>query len=328
MKHLPEKLYAQEILDETEACELLLQFAEGALNDSQVSSLLSVYNMRSPSVAELKGFRKAMLLSCIVPQLDAANAVDIVGTGGDGKNTFNISTLSAIVVAAAGIQVVKHGNYAAGSVSGSSNVLEYLGYRFTADNSSLQKQLEQNKLCFLHAPFFHPAMKRAATARKELGIRTFFNLLGPVINPAQPGAQLLGVSRLSMVRLYQYLLENTVSKYHIVHALDGYDEISLTGKFKLVTRHTEQILTPADLGVEMVHAAALHAGNSVADAAKIFVDVLQCNAAIARQQVVIANSGFAIHCAHPEQTREACFDLAKDALLSGKAFRLFKKITQ
>jgi len=327
MKAILNKLYEYQSLDKQEAYEALLSIGNGDCNHAHITGLLSAFLMRKPTIEEFKGFQQAMMELCLPIDLSDFDVIDIVGTGGDGKNTFNISTLSAFVVAGAGVHVAKHGNYAASSVSGSSNVLEYLGYRFTDSTDVLRQQLEEYRICFLHAPLFHPAMKRVASIRKDLGIRTFFNLLGPIINPAQPKKQLLGVSQLEYARIYNYLLQDTNQDYTIVHALDGYDEISLTGNFKVLTKNTEAIITPAALGLDTIQPHEISGGDTIEDAANIFIKVLKGNGTLAQKQVVIANSGYAIHCAKPEISLADSLVMAAESLQSQKAYNIFKNLT-
>lgn len=284
--------------------------------------------MRQPTVEELHGFVEAIMESCIRIDLDAENAIDIVGTGGDGKNTFNISTLSSIVVAAAGIRVIKHGNYGSSSISGSSDVLEKLGYRFTNDESTLRRQLEAVNICFLHAPLFHPLMSKLKQVRKELNLQTVFNLLGPLTNPASPGKQMLGVSHQAHIRRYKYLLDETDKVYSIIHSMDGYDEISLTGGFKVTRKHETNLFYPEDIGMQKIAAQSIVAGDSVSDAVEIFLNILQGKGTSQQEMVVVANSAFAIQCVHPERDIALCIEIAKTALSSGKAYQVLNKIIE
>lgn len=326
MKQILETLYQYGSLNKEDAQSALAQLAGGSCNESQAASFLSAYMMRRPNVAELDGFRAAMMSSCIPLQLSRRDAIDIVGTGGDGKNTFNISTLSAIITAAAGVPVIKHGNYASSSVSGSSNVLEYLGYTFTGSEAALERQLEQANICFIHAPLFHPAMKEVATLRKNIGLRTFFNLLGPLVNPAQPQYQLLGVNSLETARMYHYLLQQTAHQYTIVHTLDGYDELSLTAAFKLISREKERLYEPEELGLPRLLPQSLGSGASVAEAAGIFVKVLTGTATAAQRAVVLANAALAIHTARPEHSFREGQEMAEESLDSLKAYQTFKTL--
>lgn len=326
MKQELEMLFRHETLSREQAKDILQRVLREDISPPLTASFLTVFNMRAPSVEELAGFRDALMETCLSPGLDAADAIDIVGTGGDGKNTFNISTLSALVVAGAGVRVVKHGNYASGSVSGSSNVLERIGYAFTSDGLQLARQLGEANICFLHAPLFHPSMSLVREIRKDLGVQTFFNLLGPLCNPARPGRQLLGVSHHQHIRRYQYLLEEMGTDYCIVHSLDGYDEVSLTGDFKIVRRDHAALLSPPDIGMPAILPRELEAGRSPGDA-RLFLDILKGNGTRQQELVVIANSAFAIQCASPGKDIHNCIELAERSLCSGKAYDTLKKLT-
>ncbi len=326
MQQVLKQIFNKETLNRATAYQALKYMSEGGYNETELAGFLSAFVMRQPTMDELAGFRDALLEECIPVNTGGIDAIDIVGTGGDGKNSFNISTLAAIVTAAAGFPVIKHGNYGASSVSGASNVLEYLGYRFPDHEAAVCRQLELNSISFLHAPLFHPAMKRFASVRKGLGVRTFFNLLGPLINPARPSKQLLGVSHLAAARMYHYLLQEMEQQYIIVHSLDGYDEISLTAPFKMLTNTTVRIIAPEAIGFERIEEQALAAGSTVADAAGVFTQVLQGTATPAQMQVVIANSGMAIHCMNPTLNLQECFALAEEALVSGKARQVFSNM--
>jgi len=321
MKEILNNLYEHKTLSKEIAKEVLVNIASAKYNSSQVASFMSVYLMRPITVEELSGFREAMLELCLKIEFRTNETIDIVGTGGDGKNTFNISTLSCFVVAGAGIKVTKHGNYGVSSVSGSSNVLEAIGYKFTNEKIVLQNQLDEAGLCFMHAPLFHPAMKNVAPIRKELGVRTFFNMLGPIVNPCFPKYQLLGVYNLEMARLYNYLLQNTNSEYAIVHSLDGYDEISLTGNYKIISREVEKIFEP-EIKLQQKD---LFGGKSVEESAKIFLKVLQGEGTKAQNEVVIANSALAILLVKGKSLEESV-SLAKGSLEPGKAFNCYKKL--
>ncbi len=282
--------------------------------------------MRSITVDELTGFREAMLELCLPINFNGVETIDIVGTGGDGKDTFNISTLACFVTAGAGVKVTKHGNYGVSSISGSSNVLEAIGYKFTNDNSILQKQLDEAGLCFLHAPLFHPAMKSVAPIRKELGVRTFFNMLGPIVNPAFPKYQLLGVYNLELLRLYNYLLQQSEQQYVILHSLDGYDEISLTSPFKMVSTTEEKIMSPEQLGFKTIKQSDLHGGDSVQAAAIVFMQILEGKGTEAQNNAVCANAAMAIHCADSKKSIQESVEMAKEALSSKKALSVYKKL--
>lgn len=322
MKEILNNLYEHKTLSRAQAKEVLVNIASAKYNPSQVASFMSVYLMRPITVEELSGFREAMLGLCLKIEFNTNETIDIVGTGGDGKDTFNISTLSCFVVAGAGLKVAKHGNYGVSSVTGSSNVLESIGYKFTNDKNNLQKQLDESGLCFMHAPLFHPAMKNVAPVRKELGVRTFFNMLGPIVNPSFPKYHLLGVYNLEMARLYNYLLQNTSSEYTIVHSFDGYDEISLTGNYKLLSREKEQIIEPENRFKQQ----DLSGGKSVSESAQLFLNVLKGEGTKAQNEVVIANAGTAIQCMKKNNLLEDCIDEARESLESKKALNSYKKL--
>lgn len=294
MKDILEFLFDHNTLSDTEAKDVLTQISEGKFKAEQISAFLTVFRMRGITVDELRGFREALLNLCIPIDLSAYAPIDLCGTGGDGKNTFNISTLSAFVVAGAGVKVAKHGNYGVSSSCGSSNVLEYLGVEFTSDNNRLDKQMDKAGICFLHAPLFHPAMKAVSIPRKNIGVSTFFNMLGPMVNPSLPKAQLIGVNSLAIQRYYTYLYEGSGIEYRIVHSLDGYDEISLTGNVRIISPAKEEILRPSDLFETQINPIDILGGDTVAESAKIFTSVLNGEGTKAQNAVVIANSAIAI----------------------------------
>src|SRR6201995_5866218 len=270
MKKILQYLFEHKTLSYEQAKEILINISKGLYNDTEVTAFITVFLMRSITIEELQGFRDALLELCIKVNLNGHETIDIVGTGGDGKNTFNISTLSCFIVAGTGQKVAKHGNYGASSISGASNVMEQLGYRFKNDPGKLKLETEKAGICFLHAPLFHPALKAVGSIRKSLGIRTFFNMLGPMVNPASPAFQLVGVFSLEMARVYNYLLQKSGRVFTIIHGLDGYDEISLTNDTKVITNKGEKIMTPEELGKRMVNATDIYGGNTVEEAAKIF----------------------------------------------------------
>lgn len=323
MKEILNSLFEYQTLSREKAKEALINIAEARYNHSQVAAFLSTYLMRSITVEELEGFREAMLELCLPVDFSAYNTIDIVGTGGDGKDTFNISTLACFVVAGAGYKVTKHGNYGVSSVSGSSNVMEYLGYRFTNDKNILEEQLTRAGICFLHAPLFHPAMKNVAPVRKDLGIRTFFNILGPIVNPALPKFKLLGVYSLELARLYNYLLQQSPEDYIIVHSLDGYDEVSLTGNFKFISKAGEGMAGPSFFEFKKIAPADLGGGRSIAEAALIFKNVLQNKSSEPQKNAVVANAALAINCLNPEWNIAECTLRAKESLESGKALKAY-----
>ncbi len=322
MKKTLEKLFNKEKLTTAEAENILTKIATGEYNNSQIASFLTVFLMRSITVEELSGFRNALLNLCVKIDLSDFNTIDLCGTGGDGKNTFNISTLSSFVVAGAGYKVAKHGNYGVSSISGSSNMLEYFGYKFTNDNDKLCRQLDTANICFLHAPLFHPAMKNVAPIRKELGMKTFFNILGPLVNPSNPQNQLAGVYNLEIAELYGKLFSTLDKNYTIVHTLTGYDEISLTSKFKIISNSKNEILSPADIGMKTYEEKEIFGGNSLQEAAKIFKNILSGNGTKAQNDVVLTNSAFAIQTINNKSFAE-CFQEAEKSLFDKNALKFF-----
>ncbi len=326
MKELLTRLYNHETLTRAEAYEALVRISAGEANEAQMASFMTVFLMRNIKVNELQGFRDALLELRVAVDLENRETIDIVGTGGDGKNTFNISTCSAFVIAGAGYQVTKHGNNSASSVSGSSNVLAHFGYEFTSDSDVLMKQLDKANICFFHAPLFHPAMKAVGPVRRQLGVKTFFNMLGPLVNPAQPKYQLFGTFSMELSRLYQYILQENKKQFAVVYALDGYDEISLTGDLKVRTHFNERLLSPKDFGKPTNKQEDLYGGETVQDAANIFRNILENNSTSAQRNVVIANAGMAIACMKPEQSLEDSLLEAEESLVSGSAMESLKKL--
>ena len=327
MKQLLNRLINQESISSEEAKKVLVNISKGEYNQSQIASFLTVYMMRSITLEELQGFRDALLELCIPIDLKEFNAIDLCGTGGDGKDTFNISTLSSFVTAGAGVKVAKHGNYGVSSACGSSNVMEYLGIKFSSEEDFLKYSIDKAGICVLHAPLFHPAMKNVAPIRRELGVKTFFNMLGPMVNPSFPKNQMVGVFNLELQRLYGYLYQQTDKNYSIVHALDGYDEISLTGKTKVISNQSETMFSPSDLGVEQIEQEAIFGGNTVNEAAKIFVNVISGKGTEAQNNVVFANAGLAIATSKQISHKEG-FELAKESLLRGKAKESLDKLIE
>lgn len=328
MKYILSKLLDYRYLNRNEARELLIAIVKGEVPDTQVSAIITIFLMRSISVDEVIGFREALLEMRVSVDLGEYKAIDIVGTGGDGKNTFNISTSACFVVAGAGYPVVKHGNYGATSVCGSSNAMEQQGVKFTTDMSVLRKSLEASNIAYLHAPFFSPALKAVASVRKSLGVRTFFNVLGPLINPANPEYQLLGVYDLAMCRLYSYIYQASKKRFGIVHSLDGYDEISLTGQFKVVSNKGEQLFLPEELGFERVKPEEIFGGNTVEEVVSVFNNVMRCEATPAQMNVVVANAAFAIQIIESEKSIEECVEIARDSLYGKKALSALKKFVE
>jgi anthranilate phosphoribosyltransferase len=324
MKKILNSLFAHETLSRDAAKQVLLDIAAERYNDAHLASFLTVFRMRPVTVAELSGFRDALLELAVKIDLSDFNTIDLCGTGGDEKNTFNISTLTSFVVAGTGNKVAKHGNYSVSSASGSSNMLEYLGYQFTNEEAVLKAQLDKANICFLHAPLFHPAMKAVGPVRKSLGMKTFFNMLGPLVNPSQPQNQLVGVYNLEVARTYNYLLQKTALNYGVLYALDGYDEISLTGPFKLFMKQSEQTVHPSDLGLQTLDPSAIFGGNSVPEAALIFKRILEGKGTEAQNNVVLANAAFALKILDASKSFEAAYQEAKDALLGLKALKSLK----
>jgi len=326
MKDILNRLFEYKSLDRKTAKEILSNLAQGKYNNAEMAAFLTVYLMRSITVEELTGFREAMLELCLPVHIEGYDAIDLCGTGGDGKDTFNISTLASFIVAGAGQNVAKHGNNSVSSVCGSSNVLAYFGYEFTNDTEILKRSLDKSGICYMHAPMFHPAMKNVAPVRRELGVKTFFNMLGPMVNPSFPKKQLTGVFSLELARLYAYLFQQTDTDFMVIYALDGYDEVSLTGNFKILTQNDEQIVSPADLGLHTFKAEELSGGNTVEDAAKIFLSVLENQSTRAQKEVAIANAGMALYCADSTLGLQGAVDKARSSLESGAALKSFKTL--
>lgn len=326
MKKILTHLFEYKTFTRREAYEILTNIASGKYNNSQIAAFMTAYGMRSIRVEELEGFRDAMYDLCLQLDFPDYNLIDLCGTGGDGKNTFNISTLASFVVAGAGYHVAKHGNYGVSSGCGSSNVMEYLGYAFTNDKDTIGRQLDEANICFLHAPLFHPAMKTVAPIRRELGVKTFFNMIGPLVNPTNPHYQSVGVFSLELARLYGYLYQQTDKQYTILHALDGYDEVSLTGDFKTISNTGEHIHSINHLGFTPIAAERIHGGETVEEAAKIFTGVLNGEGTAEQNNVVLANAAVAIQTIHPEKSFGDCFYEAEASLLGKKALKSFKKL--
>jgi anthranilate phosphoribosyltransferase len=328
MKKILNKLFEHQTLSKSEAKQILVDIAAEKYNAAHMTAFMTVFMMRPITVAELAGFREALLALAVRIDLSDFNTIDLCGTGGDGKNTFNISTLTSFIVAGTGNKVAKHGNYSVSSASGSSNMLEFLGYKFTNDEAVLKAQLEKANICFLHAPLFHPAMKAVSPVRKELGLKTFFNMLGPLVNPSQPQNQLVGVFNLEVARTYNYLLQETDLNYGVLYALDGYDEISLTSPFKLFTKEAEKTICPEELGLKKIQQSEIFGGNSVPEAAEIFKSILDGKGTEAQNNVVLTNAAFALKTFEPNKPFETAFEEAKDSLLGLKAKKALRLITK
>jgi anthranilate phosphoribosyltransferase len=328
MKKILQHLFEHKTLSRESAKEVLINISKGMYNDTEVTSFVTVYLMRSITIEELQGFREALLELAVKVDLKEHEVLDIVGTGGDGKNTFNISTLSCFIAAGAGQKVAKHGNYGASSVSGASNVMESLGYKFKNDNDALKKEIETAGICFLHAPLFHPALKTVAPMRKNLGLRTFFNMLGPIVNPSNPDYQLIGVYNLEMARIYNYILQPSDKPFTIIHGLDGYDEISLTSDTKVITKEGEQTYSAEQLGKRTVSAQDIYGGNSVEEAAKLFTTIIKGEGSWAQNAVVLANSAMALQCTGKYKSYEHAYKAGVESLESGKAYAALKELIE
>lgn len=326
MKQILNHLFEHKSFNTQEAKAILTNITTGKYNTCQMAAFMTAYCMRSITVDELEGFRDAMLDLCLDPGLDHYSLIDLCGTGGDGKDTFNISTLASFVVAGAGYGVAKHGNYGVSSGCGSSNVMEYLGYTFTNDPSLLKRSVEEANICFLHAPLFHPAMKNVGPIRKDLGVKTFFNMLGPMVNPVKPRYQVVGVFSLELARLYAYLYQKTDKQYTILHALDGYDEISLTGSFKTFSNDGEYIYTLEKLGFGKIDPSAIGGGSTVQESAAIFTRVLDGEGTAAQNNVVLCNAAIAIKTICTQKSFADCYYEAETSLMSGKARASFAKL--
>ncbi|MBT8284456.1 MAG: anthranilate phosphoribosyltransferase [Flavobacteriaceae bacterium] len=327
MKETLNRLINQEILSKEDARQILINMAKGKYNPSQTAAFLTVYMMRSVTIEELEGFRDALLELCLAVDLEEYNPVDLCGTGGDGKDTFNISTLASFITAGAGLNVTKHGNYGVSSTCGSSNVMEFLGIRFSNEPDFLRRSIDSAGICILHAPLFHPAMKNVAPIRRELAVKTFFNMLGPMVNPAFPKNQIVGVFNLELARMYGYLYQNTDKKYTILHALDGYDEISLTGLTKTISNATEAMLSPEDFGISKIEKEDIRGGASIEDSAQIFIDILQGKGTEAQNHVVCANAGIAIATVKGITPAEG-FNSARESLMSGAGLKALRKLQE
>ena len=326
MKETLQFLFEHRTLSKEQAKLALIELAQGKANPAQMAAFMTVFMMRTVTVEELEGFRDAMLELCVNIDLADFDPIDLCGTGGDGKDTFNVSTIASFVVAGASVKVAKHGNYGVSSAVGSSNILEHFGIKFSNEIEVLKKQIENIGICLLHAPLFHPAMKNVAPIRKELGLKTFFNMLGPLVNPCRPQKQMVGVFSLELARLYAYLFQKTSTQYTIVHSLGGYDEISLTSGVKIISNQSEKILLPADLGFEILDAADIVSGKTIEASAKIFANVLNNDATIAQKNVVLVNAAMAIHTALPQLSWVEAVEKATESLASKKALNAFTSL--
>ncbi|ALL05117.1 anthranilate phosphoribosyltransferase [Pedobacter sp. PACM 27299] len=326
MKKILNHLFENKTFSRAEAQRILTAIALGEFNTSQIAAFITAYGMRNITVEELQGFRDAMLELCVKLDFSDYELVDLCGTGGDGKDTFNISTLASFVVAGAGHKVAKHGNYGVSSGCGSSNVIEYLGYKFTSDPDTLKRSLDTSGICFIHAPLFNPAMKTVAPIRKELGVKTFFNMLGPMCNPAQPKNQLVGVFSLELARLYAYLYQDTDKNYTILHAVNGFDEVSLTCDYKVFNKKGEALVKVSDIGFEEMDEALIKGGDTVVSSAEIFMNVLNGAGTDAQHNVVLCNAALAIQTISDTKSFADCFYEAEESLFSKNALKRFKSL--
>ncbi|HBN46185.1 MAG TPA: anthranilate phosphoribosyltransferase [Prevotella sp.] len=323
------RLLNHEELQREETKGLLVAITQGELNDAEIAALLTAIQMRGITVDELLGFRDGILATGVAVPLECDRYIDVVGTGGDRKNTFNISTTACFVIAGAGYKVAKHGNFSATSVSGASNVIKNHGVVFTDDIDKLNRSLNECGIVYLHAQLFAKAMKFVGAIRKALPFPTFFNLLGPIINPSKPQCQLLGVANLDQMRLYQQVYQRIGIDYGIVNSIDGYDEISLTGDFKVTTNDYERVFKPADLGFDVARPEELVGGATEEEAAQIFDNVLQGTALPAQKNIVLANAAFAIQVLERgKKSINECIDIARESLDSGKALSTFRHFVE
>ncbi len=328
MKQYLQKKLNNQALTQATAKEALSVIGRGEANNSQIAAFLTSYIMQPITAEELMGFREAMLELALTINLEDFAPMDVCGTGGDGKDTFNISTTSAFIVAGAGQNVAKHGNHGVSSSVGSSTVLEYLGVKFTNDESYLKSKIESAGICFLHAPLFHPAMRFVGPIRKELGMKTFFNMLGPLLNPAKVQKQLTGVYSPEVQNLYQQLFQTTNYNYGIVYGSDGYDEISLTDSFILESSKGKELILPNHFGFSKHQQSDLHSGATVEESAKILINILENKGTKAQTEVVLANAATALYIADEKISWPDALSKAKESLESGKALNSFKKFIE
>jgi len=325
MKNILNQLINHRTLSQEEAKNVLINLSSGQYNASEMAAFMTVYMMRSITIEELTGFREALLELCVPIDFSNYETIDLCGTGGDGKDTFNISTLSSFVVAGAGIKVAKHGNYGVSSISGSSNVMKNLGVKFSNQQDYLEKCIEEANIAILHAPLFHPAMKNVGPIRKELGVKTFFNILGPMVNPSFPKNQLVGVFSLELARMYAYLYQNTTTNFSILYDLEGFDEVSLTGNVKIISNSSELILKPEDFNAKSITLQQIKGGETVEKAAEIFMTILSGKGTTMQNEVVIANAALAISMMKKTDMEES-LSIAKESLLEGKALEKLKTL--
>lgn len=328
MREILNHLFEHKTLSRQDAEKVLTNIAGGIYSESEIAAFLTVYLMRSITVDELTGFRDALLKHCIRIDLSEFDPMDVCGTGGDGKDTFNISTSSVFVLAGAGLKIAKHGNYGVSSTCGSSNIMEHFGYKFSTDSDKLRNEIDKTGVCFLHAPLFNPAMKNVVPVRRALKIKTFFNMLGPMVNPSFPDKQLIGVYSLELARLYNYLYQQSSMRYMIIYSLDGYDEVSLTSDFKYTLNGVENIVSPEKMNYKRTQESDLKGGRSINESAGLFIEILRGKGSPTQNDVVVVNAQMAIKCCYPEKSFEDCREIARESLLSGKALKSFTKLIE
>jgi anthranilate phosphoribosyltransferase len=329
MKDILNRMLNHEELSREETRDIIVGITKSVFPEEQITALLTGLQMRGVTVDELLGFRDGILATSVPAILDCDRYIDVVGTGGDRKNTFNISTTSCFVIAGAGYKVAKHGNYAATSVSGASNVIKNHGVQFTDDIDKLNRSINEAGIVYLHAQLFAKAMKFVGPIRKALQFPTVFNLLGPLVNPSQPKCQLLGVANLDQMRLYNQVYQKLGIDFGIVNSIDGYDEISLTSDFKVTTNNYEKIFKPQDLGFEIAKPEEVRGGATEEEAKDIFDAVLENRALPAQKNIVLANAAFGIQVMEKGQKSiEECVEIARESIDSGKALATFKKFVE
>ena len=328
MREILNHLFEHKTLNRQEAEKILTNIASGNYSESEIAAFLTVYLMRSITVDELTGFRDALLNLCIRIDLSEFDPMDVCGTGGDGKDTFNISTLTTFVLAGAGISIAKHGNYGVSSTCGSSNILEHFGYKFSTSQDKLKNEIDKSGVCFLHAPLFNPAMKNVVPVRRALKIKTFFNMLGPMVNPSFPNKQLIGVYSLELARLYNYLYQQSSMKYMIIFSLDGYDEVSLTSDFKYILNGVEKITSPEEMNYNRAQQTEVKGGKSVTESAELFLKILKGEGTATQNDVVTVNAQMALKCYYPSKSFEECREIANDSIINRKAYKSFMKLIE
>lgn len=324
MKRFLEIIMDKEYFSKQTASRFIHAMGEGTVSDAEIAAILAGIQFRGVSLEELDGFREALLERALKPEIDASESIDVCGTGGDGKDTFNISTTTALVLAAMGNKVIKHGNYGVSSSCGSSNVLESLGFRFTTDNGELNDDLTKNNICFLHAPLFHPTLKKVAPVRKNLAVRTIFNSLGPLVNPVQPAYQLTGTYSLELAKMYQHVLRPNRKAFSVVYAMDGYDEITLTDAARLLAKDNDSIIASAHFGRKIIAPESLQSGGTIDKAAEILLAIARGNGSEAQTDVVAANVATALQTIQTNTDIKDAFTEAQQFIRSGQTAKHFR----